>query len=50
MVSQVLQANINPYLFFDWAPLPELESNLRWLLLVLGLQIPWQSQVVNLGC
>ena len=49
MVSQVLQANINPYLFFDWAPLPELESNLRWLLLMVGLGIPRQSQAVNPG-
>ena len=29
------------------ATLPELWSNLRWLLLVLGLEIHWQSQAVN---
>ena len=31
------------------ATLPDLQSNLRWLLLVLGLEIPWRSQAVNLG-
>ena len=31
------------------AILPEIESNLRWLLLVLGLEIPRQSQAVNLA-
>ena len=30
------------------ATLPELLSNLRWLLLVLGLEIPRQSQTVKL--
>ena len=34
---------------FAWGPLSELHSNLRWLLLVLGLEIPKQSQAVNLG-
>ena len=31
------------------ATLPELQSNLRWLVLVLGLEIPRQSQGVNPG-
>ena len=31
------------------ATLPELYSNLRWLLLVLVLEIPRQNQAVNLG-
>ena len=34
---------------FAWGPLSELHSNLRWLLLVLGLEIPRRSQAVNLG-
>ena len=28
---------------------PELQINLGWLLLVLGLEVPRQSQAVNLG-
>ena len=39
-VSQVVQANINPHLCFAWVMLPEPQSNLRWLLLVVGLEIP----------
>ena len=31
------------------ATLPELYSNLSWLVLVLGLEISRQSQAVNLG-
>ena len=31
------------------ATLPELQSNLSWLLLVLVLEIPRQSQAMNLG-
>ena len=31
------------------ATLPVLQSNLRWPLFVLGLEIPRQSQAVNLG-
>ena len=38
-----------PIRVFPGAALPELLSNLRWLLLVLGLEIPRQSQTVNLG-
>ena len=33
---------------FAWGPLSELHSNLRWLLLVLGLEIPRGRQTVNL--
>ena len=31
------------------ATLPEVQSNLRWLLVVLGFEIPRRSQAVNLG-
>ena len=37
-----------PTCVLPWATLPELYSNLRWLL-VLGLEIPRRSQAVNLG-
>ena len=32
-----------------WGTLPELYSNVRWLLLVLGLELPKGSQAVNLS-
>ena len=38
-----------PTYVFSEATLPELLGNLRWLLLMLGLDIPRQSQVVNLS-
>ena len=40
LASRVVQAKVSPYLCFAWGILPELYSNLRWLLLVLGLEIP----------
>ena len=46
---QVLQAKVSPHLCFAWGTLPGLKSNLRWLLLVLGLDIPRRSRAVNLG-
>ena len=45
----MVQAKVSPHLCFARSILPELESNLRWLLLMLGLKIPRQSQAVNLG-
>ena len=39
-----------PLVFCPGPTLPELESSLRWLLLVLGLEISKQSQAVSLGC
>ena len=38
-----------PVGFFPGATLHELYNHLRWLLLVLGLDNPRQSQAVNLG-
>ena len=38
-----------PTCVLPWATLPKLQSNLRGLLLVLGLEIPRESQAVNLG-
>ena len=35
--------------FLPRATLPEVQSNLRWLLVVLGFEIPRRSQAVNLG-
>ena len=32
-----------------WATLTKLKSNLRWLLVSLGLEIPKYNQAVNLG-
>ena len=43
-----MQAKVLPNLCFAQGH-PELESNLRWLPLVLGLEIPRCSQAVNLG-
>ena len=45
----MVQAKVSSHLCFARGTLPELQSNLRWLLLVLGLEIPRQSQAVNLG-
>ena len=45
----MVQAKVSPHPCFSWVLLHELQSNLRWLLLVLGLEIPRQSQAVNLG-
>ena len=39
----------DPTCVLPGATLPELQSNLRWLLFLLGLEIPRQSQAVNLG-
>ena len=44
----MVQAKVSSHLCFARGTLPELQSNLRWLLLVLGLEIPRQSQAVNL--
>ena len=41
--------SLAPSCVLPQATLPELYSNLRWLLLVLGLEIPRRSQAVNLG-
>ena len=38
-VSRVVWAKISPNLCFAWGTLPEPYSNLRWLLVVLGLEI-----------
>ena len=39
-VSWLVQAKVSPYLHFAQGTLPELESSVRRLLLVLGLEIP----------
>ena len=48
-VSGWCRSRSAPTCFMFMAILPELYSNLRLLLLVLGLEIPRQSQAVNLG-
>ena len=44
-----VQAKVSPDLCVAQGHLSKLQNNLRWLLLVLGLEIPRQSQAVNLG-
>ena len=44
-VSWVVQAKVSPHLCFAQGILPELESNLRWLLLLLGMEVPGETKL-----